>query len=172
MPQQVRIEGTVERIPRQNSAEYFHSRPKSSQIGAVVSRQSSVIPDRQVSKQFLASVLYQAVPCDGWRKKYLILIAEFSTQYLREKNAELEEKYKESEVPIPDYWYVWKNWVALGCFSQQSTNDFHLVIILGIIRVEHRKVHFTAVILTSLCSWIFFFIINLQCLLVTLFFFV
>lgn len=27
-------------------------------------------------------------------------------QYLRQKNAELEEKYKDTEVPMPDYWLV------------------------------------------------------------------
>lgn len=27
-------------------------------------------------------------------------------QYLRQKNAELEEKYKDSEVPMPDYWWA------------------------------------------------------------------
>ncbi|KAM8837618.1 pyridoxine-5'-phosphate oxidase isoform 2-T2 [Spinachia spinachia] len=43
---QIRIEGTVERIPFQSSCDYFHSRPKSSQIGAVVSRQSTPVPDR------------------------------------------------------------------------------------------------------------------------------
>uniref|UniRef100_A0A8C3JQL9 Pyridoxine-5'-phosphate oxidase n=1 Tax=Calidris pygmaea TaxID=425635 RepID=A0A8C3JQL9_9CHAR len=46
---QVRIEGSVKRLPEEESERYFHSRPKSSQIGAVVSRQSSVIPDREVS---------------------------------------------------------------------------------------------------------------------------
>lgn len=45
---QIRIEGNVERIPFQSSSDYFHSRPKSSQIGAVVSRQSTPIPDREV----------------------------------------------------------------------------------------------------------------------------
>ncbi|XP_037547179.1 pyridoxine-5'-phosphate oxidase [Nematolebias whitei] len=48
---QVRIEGSVERIPHQSSCEYFHSRPKSSQIGAVVSRQSSPIPNRDCLRQ-------------------------------------------------------------------------------------------------------------------------
>ncbi|XP_014117528.1 PREDICTED: pyridoxine-5'-phosphate oxidase, partial [Pseudopodoces humilis] len=46
---QVRIEGSVKRLPEEESERYFHSRPKGSQIGALVSRQSSVIPDRQVS---------------------------------------------------------------------------------------------------------------------------
>lgn len=28
----------------------------------------------------------------------------FSLQYLRQKNAELEERYKDTDVPMPDYW--------------------------------------------------------------------
>lgn len=46
---QVRVEGPVKKLPEKEAENYFHSRPKSSQIGAVVSRQSSVIPDREVS---------------------------------------------------------------------------------------------------------------------------
>ncbi|XP_027764992.1 pyridoxine-5'-phosphate oxidase [Empidonax traillii] len=44
---QVRVEGSVRRLPEEESERYFSSRPRSSQIGAVVSRQSSVIPDRE-----------------------------------------------------------------------------------------------------------------------------
>ncbi|XP_036612652.1 pyridoxine-5'-phosphate oxidase [Trichosurus vulpecula] len=44
---QVRVEGQVQRLPEKEAERYFHSRPKSSQIGAVVSHQSSVIPDRE-----------------------------------------------------------------------------------------------------------------------------
>ncbi|XP_060568697.1 pyridoxine-5'-phosphate oxidase-like [Ruditapes philippinarum] len=43
----VRIEGKVEKISTDKSKEYFNSRPKESQIGAIVSNQSTVIPDRQ-----------------------------------------------------------------------------------------------------------------------------
>ncbi|XP_069560679.1 pyridoxine-5'-phosphate oxidase [Brachyistius frenatus] len=89
---QIRIEGRVERIPYQSSCDYFHSRPKSSQIGAVVSRQSAPVPDRN---------------------------------YLRQKNAELEEKYKDTEVPMPDYWggYIVKP--SLMEFWQGQTNRLH-----------------------------------------------
>lgn len=31
----------------------------------------------------------------------------FTLQYLRQKNAELEEKYKDTDVPMPDYWLVY-----------------------------------------------------------------
>jgi pyridoxamine 5'-phosphate oxidase len=48
LERQVRIVGPVTRIPREESAEYFHSRPLGSRIGAWVSHQSSPIPTREV----------------------------------------------------------------------------------------------------------------------------
>ncbi|XP_032093088.1 pyridoxine-5'-phosphate oxidase isoform X1 [Thamnophis elegans] len=89
---QVRIEGSVEKLPEQESEKYFHSRPKSSQIGAVVSRQSTVIADRE---------------------------------YLRKKNAELEEIYRDTKVPKPGYWggYILKPEVIE--FWQGQTNRLH-----------------------------------------------
>ncbi|KAF3704125.1 Pyridoxine-5'-phosphate oxidase [Channa argus] len=89
---QIRIEGTVQQIPYQSSCEYFHSRPKSSQIGAVVSRQSSPVPNRD---------------------------------YLRQKNAELEEKYEKEEVPMPDYWGGYIVQPHLIEFWQGQTNRLH-----------------------------------------------
>lgn len=47
LQRQVRIEGTVERAPAEMSTNYFHSRPKKSQIGAWVSPQSQEIPNRK-----------------------------------------------------------------------------------------------------------------------------
>lgn len=46
LQRQVRIEGQVEKAPPQMSTDYFHSRPKKSQIGAWVSPQSEEIPNR------------------------------------------------------------------------------------------------------------------------------
>ncbi|XP_057681156.1 pyridoxine-5'-phosphate oxidase [Corythoichthys intestinalis] len=89
---QIRIEGEVERIPYQSSCDYFHSRPKSSQIGAVVSRQSTPVPDRN---------------------------------FLREKNAELEAKYKDTQVPMPDYWGGYLVKPHLIEFWQGQTNRLH-----------------------------------------------
>jgi len=46
LERQVRIEGTIEKLSREESEKYFHSRPKGSQVGAVVSPQSQEIDDR------------------------------------------------------------------------------------------------------------------------------
>jgi pyridoxamine 5'-phosphate oxidase len=52
---QVRIHGTVERLTREESAAYFHSRPRGNQLGAAVSPQSRVVPSRQaLEEQFAA----------------------------------------------------------------------------------------------------------------------
>lgn len=48
---QVRIEGRVEKLSEKESEEYFHSRPRPSQIGALVSSQSSVIASREVLEE-------------------------------------------------------------------------------------------------------------------------
>lgn len=45
---QVRVSGTVRRLSRESSAEYFHSRPRGAQLSALASRQSRVVPSRDV----------------------------------------------------------------------------------------------------------------------------
>jgi pyridoxamine 5'-phosphate oxidase len=47
LERQVRVAGAVERVSRQESQAYFHSRPLSSQLGAWASPQSRVIASRQ-----------------------------------------------------------------------------------------------------------------------------
>jgi pyridoxamine 5'-phosphate oxidase len=48
MERQVRIEGTIEKISKEASEKYFHTRPKNSQLGTVASPQSQEIADRDV----------------------------------------------------------------------------------------------------------------------------
>lgn len=48
LERQVRIEGSIEMLPAQESDAYFFSRPEASRIGAWASPQSQVIPDRQI----------------------------------------------------------------------------------------------------------------------------
>ena len=47
LERQVRIEGTVEKVSREQSEEYFHTRPIGSQIGAWVSHQSETLESRE-----------------------------------------------------------------------------------------------------------------------------
>ncbi|KAB2031086.1 hypothetical protein ES319_D05G280000v1 [Gossypium barbadense] len=48
---QVRVEGSVEKVSDEESEQYFHSRPRGSQLGAIVSKQSTVVPGRHVLHQ-------------------------------------------------------------------------------------------------------------------------
>jgi pyridoxamine 5'-phosphate oxidase len=47
LERQVRVEGNVQKTSREESEEYFHSRPRLAQIGAWVSRQDRVLSSRQ-----------------------------------------------------------------------------------------------------------------------------
>lgn len=71
LERQIIIKADLEKLPENLSDGYFAQRPKGSQLGAMVSPQSKVIPNRQ---------------------------------FLEEKLAELEEEYKNKEVPRPENW--------------------------------------------------------------------
>lgn len=60
LERQVIVLGSIEKISEQESLEYFQSRPHDSQLGAWVSNQSSVIPDRE----------WLATQLDELHKKY------------------------------------------------------------------------------------------------------
>jgi len=51
LQRQIRIEGTVEKITQQESAEYFHSRDRDSQVGAWASKQSQKLTSNNELKE-------------------------------------------------------------------------------------------------------------------------
>ncbi len=53
LERQVRISGIISKVSRDETEEYFHSRPRGSQIGAWVSHQSNVIQSRDVLEKKL-----------------------------------------------------------------------------------------------------------------------
>lgn len=53
---QVRVEGMVEKVSDDESERYFHSRPRGSQLGAIVSNQSSIVAGRHVLHQAYAEL--------------------------------------------------------------------------------------------------------------------
>ena len=71
LERQVIIKGKAEKIAENLSDGYFESRPRGSQLGAIVSNQSEVI----TSRDNLEQKLYQ-----------------------------LEDQYKDKEIPRPEYW--------------------------------------------------------------------
>jgi len=56
LERQVRIEGVVSKVSRDNSKTYFQSRPKKSQMGAWVSSQSKVIKSRNVLEENMTAL--------------------------------------------------------------------------------------------------------------------
>jgi len=78
LQRQVRISGKVEKVSKQESEDYFKSRPLKSKIGAWASKQSEVIPDREyLEKQF----------------------KEFTKKY-----SERSRFAGKKNVPLPSYW--------------------------------------------------------------------
>ena len=53
---QVRVSGTVRRLSRNLSLVYFRSRPRGAQLSALASRQSRVIPSREVLERAVAKL--------------------------------------------------------------------------------------------------------------------
>ncbi len=72
---QVRIEGAVEKASRQESEDYFRTRPRGSQIGAWASPQSDELTSREILEQNVADIEARfgdgEIPCPpfwgGWR---------------------------------------------------------------------------------------------------------
>ena len=56
LERQVRVEGSVEKLSAQESDAYFNSRPRGSQLSAIVSNQSSIIGGRHVLEEKLAAL--------------------------------------------------------------------------------------------------------------------
>ena len=56
LERQITIKADLEKIPNNLSDGYFHSRPKGSQLGAVVSPQSQIIPDRNYLEEKLKNL--------------------------------------------------------------------------------------------------------------------
>ena len=71
LERQVIIKGIAKKTSEEQSELYFRSRPKGSQLGALVSQQSETIENRE---------------------------------FLERKLAQLEEEYKDTEVPRPENW--------------------------------------------------------------------
>ena len=72
LERQVRIEGTAEKVSFEKSQSYFQSRPRSSQLSAMASPQSEVVPDRKILEDKFSQLAEQfenvdPIPCpENW----------------------------------------------------------------------------------------------------------
>ena|SRR6516165_1249842 len=64
LQRQIRVEGTVEKLSAEESDAYFRTRPIGHQLGAIVSPQSQVIPDRQFLEDRLRMLMEKFGPSD------------------------------------------------------------------------------------------------------------
>ena len=56
LERQIQIEGSVEKVGREESQIYFNKRPMASRLGAIISRQSSIIESREILERSLETV--------------------------------------------------------------------------------------------------------------------
>ena len=81
LERQVRIRGSVSKTDRQQSEDYFHSRPRESQLGAHVSRQSEVLASRDVLEQQVSELERQyegqPIPCPDYWGGYEVTPVQF-----------------------------------------------------------------------------------------------
>lgn len=81
LDRQVRIEGTVTRVSRGESSGYFRTRPRGAQIGAWASRQSAVVPGREVLEARVAQLEREyagkEVPCPPFWGGFLLAPERF-----------------------------------------------------------------------------------------------
>ena len=78
LERQVRVEGKVERLSREESQSYYGLRARGSKVGAWASRQSEVLPESEGGREVL----------DKWVK-------------------EVEERFEgveDGEIPVPEFW--------------------------------------------------------------------
>ncbi|MDE0042197.1 MAG: pyridoxamine 5'-phosphate oxidase [Candidatus Poribacteria bacterium] len=70
LDRQIRVSGTVSTVSREESEKYFRSRPVGSQLAALVSNQSEVIPNRQKLecryKQLMETYRHKEVPLPSY----------------------------------------------------------------------------------------------------------
>ena len=76
LERQIRIDGIAEKVAREESARYFHSRPLGSQLGAWVSHQSDVIDARRILQARLSELeerfAGQEIPCPPYWGGYRV----------------------------------------------------------------------------------------------------
>lgn len=96
LERQVRIEGRVARVSREESEVYFQSRPHASQLGAWVSRQSEPIDGREVLEERFEALRAQypegEVPLPPFWGGYLI--EPYAIEFWQGRESRLHDRFR------------------------------------------------------------------------------
>ncbi|MCY4642733.1 MAG: pyridoxamine 5'-phosphate oxidase [Gammaproteobacteria bacterium] len=103
---QVRISGRVEKIPAADSAEYFHTRPRGSQLGAIASQQSEVIADYSVLERAYSRLEQhyhgkESIPCPEHWGGYRVIPSEF--EFWQGRPNRLHDRLRYSLIPTGEW---------------------------------------------------------------------
>ena len=77
LERQIRLRGMAAKVPREETAAYFRSRPRGSQLGAAISAQSTVIRDRAELEAKLDMFGESEIPVPENWGGYRVTISEF-----------------------------------------------------------------------------------------------
>jgi pyridoxamine 5'-phosphate oxidase len=107
LERQVRVEGRVEKVTREESEAYFRTRPRGSQLGAWASHQSTVIPGREPLEARLAEVERRypegtEIPCPPWWGGYRVVPRAF--EFWIGQPSRLHDRFRYT--PAGDGWAV------------------------------------------------------------------
>lgn len=106
LDQQVRFQGIVKKLPREQSEKYFHSRPRLSQIGAWASNQSEEIPSYKFLEDKITALLNQyegkVIPCPPHWGGYQLIPLEIEFWFGR--TGRLHERYVYARKTVNEEW--------------------------------------------------------------------
>jgi pyridoxamine 5'-phosphate oxidase len=104
LERQVRINGYVQQVTREESEKYFHSRPIGSQIGAIASQQSSVLSSRseleKAELELRAKFTNQPIPMPDYWGGYRVIPTEI--EFWQGRSSRLHDRLR--------YTLVGKTW--------------------------------------------------------------
>lgn len=108
LEQQIAITGTAEKIPTKESAKYFATRPRNSQLGAWISRQSTIISSRKLLMEELIKAkekfLHGEIPLPGFWGGYRVKPITF--EFWQGSSSRLHDRFLYTRNPDHNSWDI------------------------------------------------------------------